>query len=351
MMLNLQGHTRLSAFCAHLFAGAMALCFAWYVFRSGHMTSGFQFVGPLLTILICHLIWILIEQGLGSGFSKKVLVRLVKTAFLLLGFVLALFLFLPTSAQSEGVLATIGGIFGAVLICLLIIAYFIVVYGVPILLLYLLCRYIYGKLSPSPKNYGGDMRLFDFGSIAVASGMLLIAGLEGMPRGYSFDAANQSSTRVLIDAPVDDVWQVMDNATAPSFPLPQVLRALPRPTKVMVDEGVELGSRRIVQFEGREGKGKLSMVVIERTDTKAVFKVLSDTSPIGNWIGHKYLTYEVYPVGRQSELRVSLDFERKLAPFWFFTPVMKTGTYLAMSVLARDTKHRAEAFKHSVTLR
>ena len=142
----------------------------------------------------------------------------------------------------------------------------------------------------------------------------------------------------------------MAKATQPEFPLPQILHTLPRPIAVLVDEGVELGSRRTVQFEGREGKGQLSMVVSERTDTKAMFKVLSDTSPFGNWIGYKYLTYEVHPLGNQSELRVSLDFERKLAPSWFFTPVMKTGAYLAMNVLARDTKHRAEALKRSVTM-
>jgi hypothetical protein len=39
---------------------------------------------------------------------------------------------------------------------------------------------------------------------------------------------------------------------------------------------------------------------------------------------------------------VQLNFERKLAPKWFFGPMMRGAAYLAADVLVRDVAARAE---------
>ena len=86
----------------------------------------------------------------------------------------------------------------------------------------------------------------------------------------------------------------------------------------------------------------LMLRVMERTENAAVFHVLSDTSPIANWVSHKTLTFRTQAIGNKTQLDVTLTYDRDLAPSWFFTPVVKFSAYLAMGVLANDVKNRAE---------
>ena len=110
----------------------------------------------------------------------------------------------------------------------------------------------------------------------------------------------------------------------------------------MIDQGVGLGAIRKVKFQGRGGAGYLTLRVVERADTMARFEVVSDTSPFTDWVPYRTLTYRVIPYGANTRLEVTLEFDRLLAPAWFFTPAIKGAAYLAMDVLARDVKLRAE---------
>jgi hypothetical protein len=134
----------------------------------------------------------------------------------------------------------------------------------------------------------------------------------------------------------------MQTATSPDFPLPNILGFFPRPVEVSVDESVGLGANRVVQFKGREGAGALHLRVATRTDTTVTFDVMSDTSPYAGWITHQHLTYRITPEGSGTRIAVTLDFERRLAPNWFFGPMMRGAARLAVDVLARDVKARAE---------
>jgi len=138
------------------------------------------------------------------------------------------------------------------------------------------------------------------------------------------------------------VWQALDTATQPDFPIPSFIAAFPRPVDVMVDEGTALGAKRVVKFKGREGEGLLSLEVTDRTANNAIFTVLSDTSPIAQWVAHRSIEYRVEPAGLNTKLTVSIQYERKLAPAWFFNPFMNGATAMAMNVLASDVKERAE---------
>ncbi|MEO0924098.1 MAG: SRPBCC family protein, partial [Pseudomonadota bacterium] len=259
--------------------------------------------------------------------------------------VCGLFLLTPVNAHSvtgDELILLLGGI-GVFAACLLTVVFFIGLLALPVVAFVFACRLIYVRYFRDRVTPGGDSRLFDFGAVGLVLASLSAASLENTSVGFSFDPHSQSSSRLIVDAPASTVWRAMKQATTPDFPLPEILRVFPQPTAVLIDEGIRLGSRRVVRFEGREGRGRLSMVVVERTPTKVTFKVLSDTTPIANWVRHEKLIYEVVPHGAQTELSVSLHFERRLAPSWFFTPVMKASAFLAMDVLARDTKARAEA--------
>jgi hypothetical protein len=110
---------------------------------------------------------------------------------------------------------------------------------------------------------------------------------------------------------------------------------------VLVDEGADLGSRRIVRFAGREGEGDLTLQVVRRSEEEAVFQAVSDTSPIAHWVRQKELTFRIEPVGRGSRLTVSLHYDRRLSPAWFFGPYIRLAAFMAVDVLARDTAERA----------
>jgi len=99
-----------------------------------------------------------------------------------------------------------------------------------------------------------------------------------------------------------------------------------------------MDAKRVVKFKGREGEGLLSLIVTHRTPNIASFTVLSDTSPIAQWVAHQSIHYQVEPAGQHTQLTVSIQYERKLAPAWFFKPVMKGAMAMAMNVLARDVK-------------
>jgi len=168
------------------------------------------------------------------------------------------------------------------------------------------------------------------------------ASVEGVQGAYSFNGSSKSSSVHLVNSHERAVWRALETATQPEFPLPSLLKAIPRPTQVLVDEGVALNANRVVQFNGREGEGLLHLKVAQRTQDKVTFTVVSDSSPIAHWVSHKSLTYHVIPLQNATELRVELKYDRLLAPAWFFDFLIGGAAYLAMDVLARDVKKRAE---------
>ena len=158
----------------------------------------------------------------------------------------------------------------------------------------------------------------------------------------TFATRDGASVTMVVAASPARVWQEVGKATSPSFPLPTMLRTIPQPVAVLVDEGASLGARRIVHFKGREGEGDLVLKVVRRTDTEAVFEAVSDASPIAMWVRQRSLTFRVEPAGAESRLTVASDYDRLLSPAWFFRPYIRVASYLAVDVLARDTKERAE---------
>ena len=227
-----------------------------------------------------------------------------------------------------------------VVFCAAIIAAVLGALAVVAYIISLVIKRVFQVVRPTPKD--PDSRLFDVGSLAVAGVFLAIFSLEGLPQSYGFTTRNQSTASYHIDASPAQVWQTMEQATSPSFPLPAILSSFPQPVDVVIDEGTALGATRKVAFQGREGAGFLTLIVTERSDTQAVFRVISDTTPYANWIAYKSLTYTVQPENSGTRLSVSLDFDRLLAPSWFFTPMTKGASRLAMDVLARDVKSRSE---------
>ncbi len=324
---------------AHIAAASLALLYAWQISTSAYVQTGLQFVAPLVVIMIVHLAWMAFERRLTLGFSQTVFRRSLYTAIGLICVIVMSNVITPSPAHAEAGSIVAG--FGGIIFCLAIIAF---VVGLAATVVYILFKIIAGiiKMVKNSDDGGNQTRLFDFGCIAVVGLVLGVASLEGIPSLYSFASSDHATASYHVDRSSERVWQTLETATSPDFPLAGLLDVFPKPVEVTIDEGMTIGATRKVKFTGREGTGYLTLVVTDRNETLATFTVKSDTSPIASWVAHRKLVYKVQPEGDGTRLNVTLEYDRRLAPAWFFMPLTKGAAYLAMDVLARDVKSRAE---------
>lgn len=324
----------------HLLAGALALLYAWNLSGTRFVTTGLQFVAPVAVILVAHLVWLAVRRQLNPGFSHLAFGRTVVTAFGISALSILTDMVAPMPAGAADVIETVG----MVIACLLVLALVVGVAALAIYAVSKIIRALYHAIR-GPKDPGGGPsggKVHDFGAVAVALCVIGAASLEGVIPALTFAGDGRASSSVIVNASTERLWQEIGKATSPAFPLPLALKSIPQPVAVLVDEGAGLGARRIVRFKGREGEGDLVLKVIRRTATEAVFEAVSDDSPIAMWIRHKSLTFRVEPAPSGQQLTVTLDYERQLAPAWFFGPFMRQASTYAVDVLARDTKERAE---------
>lgn len=321
----------------HVVAITLASYFAWSVFRTGNYQTALQFVGPLLVVLVVHAMWFVSFERLRAGFAATIQKRALTTVFGLTAALLfhAIVAPMPARADGSGALQTLG----MVVFCLFIIGVLATILAVLFELVFVMLRLLFSAIT---RRDDGETRLWDWGSLtAIIVVMAAMCG-EGLTPRSSFSTAGEAVASRFVMAEPATVWRTLQTATAPSFPLPAALSQFPRPVEVALDEGVVLGSRRIVRFHGREGAGRLMLSVTERTPHQAVFTVLLDTTPYARWIEFRNLSYTVEPEGDGTRLSVRLGYDRLLAPSWFFSPLMKSAAFLAMHVLARDVKARVE---------
>lgn len=322
---------------SHVVAASSALSYAWLVSRTTYVVTATQFVTPLLILLLIHTGYLAFTNGLRVGFAQQVFGRSASTALGMVAIFLIGSLVAPSPAEaSNDAIET----FLMVIFCLVVLLFVVAIAALIIVALSRLVSELWRMVRKV--DDGPETRLFDFASLGIAVAILAASSLEGMPEYYSFDGENEVTATQFINADHHRVWAAMERATSPEFPLPNILDAFPQPVSVSVDQGTELGANRQVRFQGREGTGLLSLNVVSRTENKVVFAVVEDTSPYANWISFQSLSYRTTSEEGRTRLEVSLGFERRLAPSWFFTPIMNEAARLAMDVLARDVKARAE---------
>ena len=328
----------------HMLAGPLGLLYAWSVSNTQYVTTGVQFVSPLAAVLLVHLVWLGASGRLEAGFAKVAFGRALATTIGVAVFTILFAAYAPMPAEAApdptSILVGVFSIFACLaVLALVIVAAAAILYVAAVGVISLVNRFKrrFGRRSPD----SGESRLYDLGYVVIALLAIGAASLEGLTGAYSFPARDRASATVAVAAPPARVWQEVGKATSPDFPLPVMLKSIPRPVAV-IDEGAALGARRIVRFKGREGEGDLVLQVVSRTDDEIVFQAVSDTSPIAGWVRHKALTFRVEPAETGARLTVSSEYDRLLSPAWFFRPYIRLASFLAVDVLARDTKERAE---------
>jgi len=70
----------LPTFPAHLIATGFALLYAWKLSQTAYLTTGLQFIAPLLIIMVIHLMWLAASRDLKAGFSQIIYRRSAQSA-------------------------------------------------------------------------------------------------------------------------------------------------------------------------------------------------------------------------------------------------------------------------------
>jgi len=222
---------------AHLAAMTAALFFAWHVSQSSLVTTGVQFIAPLLVVMAVHYVWLALGRHLKPGYAQTIFGRSAGTAILMIALIFAGSVLAPQPAQAD-----VGAVFGAVFTVIFCVLIIVIVIGIPALIVWGLARLIFpARDKDGPDD--PDERLNDGATLIIVAGLIGFASAEGVTERLSFDPAGTATASVLIDAPSDDVWAAMQTATGPEFPLPTVFNFLPRPKEVSTDEGSTLGAR------------------------------------------------------------------------------------------------------------
>ena len=276
----------IDAFPVHASTGLAALVYAAIVHETTLKTSAVQFVGPLVIVLLSHLAWLARRHELRPGFSMMLLRRSLHTAvgLLVLVTLAAVYLPMPASAQRGPGTDMIGPLL-TILFCLFVVALVVAVLAGVVYFLGRVASALYAFMTARRDKGPGETWLFDVATTTAVLATLVVASLEGITRTLAFAAADDASVTLAVAAPPERVWREVGKATSPEFPLPIMLKSIPQPVAVMVDEGAQLGARRIVRFAGRQGQGDLVLQVVRRTETDAMFKAMSELKP-DRVVGH-----------------------------------------------------------------
>jgi hypothetical protein len=177
------------------------------------------------------------------------------------------------------------------------------------------------------------------GGMATCLILFGLMSLEGVTDKTSFNREEVVSVSARVSRSAVQVERSLSATPHFDAPLPFYLRLrFPRPTRANGD-GIEVGARRSIHFEGGEGKpGDLVVEVTERRPGYARFKVISDSSKIAHWLAWQESEISWSPSGQQAtDIEVKLHYRRLLDPAWYFKPweryaVRLSAGYLLQSV-------------------
>ena len=166
---------------------------------------------------------------------------------------------------------------------------------------------------------------------------VLLFSLEGVVDATTLPVRNRVAASQVVAATPAEVEAAL--ASRPAFvkPLPAFLRdaGFPRPLGAE-GSGLHVGAGRHILFSGPDGPAPLDLRVVERGPGRVVFAVEQDETPIAGWLS---LRRSVVTWWRTSDgatrVRWELEFDRALAPAFYFAPLERYASRLAAGYLIR----------------
>jgi len=215
-----------------------------------------------------------------------------------------------------------------------------VLFFMPIYYFCILCAYLYAVTADR-----ADRKILKTSFVPL---IVVIVAVEGLSPFTSFERQNSLTRRVIIDA---DIQSLQDNMAqnielSPTrhwmlsvFPLPQDIKAGTLQTGDV--HKMTFIYKRWFFTNVKEGEFHLRL---EKVDPEHIqTKVIKNDSYLASYMDIKGTDVHFKALGGgQTELSLTIHYDRKLDPYWYFGPlqkftVEKSADYLIQNIIAKDS--------------
>ena len=186
-------------------------------------------------------------------------------------------------------------------------------------------------------------------SMQILPLLIVISSFEGVTPQFSFDRQEQVSVSRVVKASLSDIKHNLIQPIELQKPRPWFLHLFPMPHNVRAGtlspgDVHEIPFRYYRWFVTNKHEGRMLLKIVEVEENRIKTAFIEDTSYISNYLhlqGTEILLDKVDEEHTRVTLRI--DFERKLDPYWYFSPVerfgvSKTAEFMITEVIARDAK-------------
>jgi len=167
--------------------------------------------------------------------------------------------------------------------------------------------------------------------------LLSLLSLEGIHNSTSIARVQTVSSTIDVNLSALEIKQALSqNRQISDIPL-LLSYGFPQP-KTVEGSGLNVGDKRSIYFSGGEGLPGTAVFEITKLKSNSIeYSLIDDSSHISHWLNWKKSTVswqEITP--GYTRVSWSIDYERKLDPFWYFGPIEKLAVSLAARTLLNN---------------
>lgn len=185
-------------------------------------------------------------------------------------------------------------------------------------------------------------------NVHILPALLVLSSFEGVGSQVSLQRYEQVSATQVVQAGIKDIKHNLQQPIDLQISRPWFLQLFPMP--YAIDAGSlsagdvhEIHFRYHRWFVTNTHEGTMLLEITEVSDRRIRTTFLEDTSYFSNYLalkGTEILLEELDD--RHTRVTLRIDFERKLDPYWYFSPVErygvgKTAEFLITEVIARES--------------
>jgi len=199
-------------------------------------------------------------------------------------------------------------------------------------LFYLVSLPVAAAIQNRREREGPPNRLYGLVLVPVA-----LLSLEGVFDATTLPVRNRVAATAVVRAGAAEVETALSSPPRFDTPLPGFIRRarFPRPLGAQ-GSGLEVGAPRHVLLSGSAGPAPLDLRVVERGPNRVVFTVVGDQTPIAGWMSlRRAVVTWSETAASATRVRWEIEFDRSLAPAFYFGPLERYAARLAAGYLIR----------------
>jgi len=174
------------------------------------------------------------------------------------------------------------------------------------------------------------------GMYALVLVPVVLLCFEGVFDATTLPVRNGVAATATVHAGIADVEAALASTPVFDAPVPAFFRRARFPQPVAAEgSGLDVGATRRVMFSSPMGPAPLDLRVAERGRGRVVFLVTGDATPIAGWMTLRRAVVTWSPAPAGTRVRWELEFDRELAPAFYFAPLERYAARLAARYLIR----------------